>query len=125
MTSEAPTSPLAIVAEDEPLVRMVVASFLEDAGYEVVETSSAEEALQVLAREDGADLLVSDVEMGGVSGFTLSQIARERDPDIAIVLVSGRQAPSENELPPGARFLQKPFTPDQLLSEVGAATAAC
>jgi CheY-like chemotaxis protein len=102
---------------------MVVATFLEDAGYEVVETSSAEEALQALAREDGADLLVSDVEMGDVSGFALSKMARERAPHIAIVLVSGRQAPSKNELPPGARFLQKPFTPDQLLSEVGAATA--
>jgi CheY-like chemotaxis protein len=122
MKNEDEAAPLAVVVEDEPLVGLVTASFLEDAGYEVMAVSSAEDALVIFKHGNTAQLLVTDVEMPGMSGLALLEAVREVQPTLVAVVTSGRQMVSRSELGPGARFLPKPFTSDQLMAEVMAAT---
>src|SRR5689334_5994899 len=54
-----------VVAEDEEIVRMILADALRDEGYNVIEAANAEEALLAMERASHIDCLVTDVEMGG------------------------------------------------------------
>ncbi len=80
-----------LVVEDEPAVRELVTSQLEDLGYEVTAVSSGPEALQVLSLDDSFDLLFTDVVMpGGVSGAELARRARRAfGSDLKVLLTSG------------------------------------
>jgi len=84
----------------------------------------ASEALSFLAEGgEGTTLLLTDVVMPGLSGRDLAVQARQIRPDLAIVFMSGYadSGPSVAELEDmGARFLPKPFTPDQLEAAVRA-----
>jgi CheY-like chemotaxis protein len=101
--------PVALVVEDELLVRMVLVDVLMDDGFEVIEATTADEALLALKRRPDVNLIVSDVEMPGtINGFVLAQRVAEERPDIRIVIVSGRAAPKPGDLPEGARFIPKP-----------------
>jgi CheY-like chemotaxis protein len=111
------------VAEDEPLVSLVITTALEDAGHAVLAVSCAEEALEVLAAHPDVELLVTDVEMRGMDGFALTRAVREKRPSMVVIVVSGRQAPAQEDLPAGVRFLPKPFAPERLLLEIEAAAA--
>jgi CheY-like chemotaxis protein len=113
------SQPVVLLAEDEPLLRLLTADLLTDAGCRVIEAASASVALAVLAAEADVDLLVADVDMPpGISGFELAREVARRWPGVEILITSGRASPSEGELPPGARFLAKPCPDDTLLSHV-------
>jgi CheY-like chemotaxis protein len=103
-----------LVVEDEPLVRDYVSDLLGQSGFEVVEASTGEEALLVLA-EGGVCAVVSDVSMPGtVNGFELARRVREESPRTGVVLVSGVIEPDVH-LPGGVRFLTKPVKASTLL----------
>jgi CheY-like chemotaxis protein len=108
--------PVALIVEDEMLVRMVLVDTLMDDGFEVIEATSGDEALLALNRRPDVDLVISDVEMpGSINGFALAQrIAADR-PAVSIIVVSGREAPRAGDLPEGASFIAKPFRPDAVL----------
>jgi DNA-binding NtrC family response regulator len=108
---------IALVVEDDPLQRAFVADLLKDEGLEVVECASAEAAELVLA-STGNELraLVTDVNLpGGMSGVELAQFAKRRFPALNVVMVSGRGSPY---IPHEARFLMKPYAPNDLLDAV-------
>ena len=103
-----------LIVDDEPLLRMTAADFAEEAGYEVLEANNADEALTILGSRDDIAIIFTDIEMpGSMNGLKLAAAVKDRWPPIAIVVVSGRQAPSAAELPSGALFFAKPFqSPD-------------
>lgn len=111
-----------LLVEDQDQVRLYAAEVLRGAGLEVVVCSNAAEALTTLA--DTAihvAVLVTDLVMPGMSGRDLAAQARQIRPQLPVVFMSGYAeiGPSASELEVlGARFLQKPFTPDQLESAV-------
>lgn len=108
-----PTPAVVLVAEDEALVRMLATDVLEDAGYEVVETRNAAEALARLQERADVRAVFSDIEMPpGMNGLELARAVRERWPGMAILIASGKMRPGPEELPPGARFIPKPYEPD-------------
>src|SRR3954469_5105247 len=115
-------SPLVIlVVEDEVLVRMVAADVLEDAGFTVLESASAEEALTLLETRSDVEVLFTDVNMpGAMDGLGLAQTVHNRSPEISILIGSGRIRPCPAELPPGARFIAKPYAPAALTDAVWA-----
>ena len=101
---------VVLLVEDEPLVRMVGADVLTDAGFRVIEAVSPSEALALLEARPDVLVLVSDVEMGnGPNGFHLSQAVHERWPGVGIILTSGRATPDAGDMPPGSIFLRKPY----------------
>lgn len=79
---------VALVAEDEVLLRMEAADLLNDAGFSVQEAVNAEGALGYLERHPEVQLLFTDVQMpGACDGFALAREVAQRWPHIAIVVV--------------------------------------
>lgn len=112
-----------LLVEDEPLVRLVAADILTDAGFRVIEAADAEEALTVLKAGVTVDVLLSDVEMPpGMTGYDLAWQAHRHWSPAGILIASGREWPRPNDLPPGAVFLAKPYSATTLVSH--ALTAA-
>lgn len=126
MTKNMPDGePLAILlVEDEPVVRMVAADVLFDAGYRVVEVSDADEALRLLNLRADLQVLVTDVKMPGkLSGVELAFVVAKRWPNVGIVVSSGHAQPKPGDLPIGAIFLPKPYYPSQLVDAVASFAA--
>jgi DNA-binding NtrC family response regulator len=108
---------MALVVEDDALQREAMADLLKLDGLEVIECSTAEAAELVVATS-GTELraLVTDNALeGNMSGAELASYARQKFPDLNIVVVSGSDRPL---LPANTFFLQKPFPPSALLNIV-------
>ena len=115
-------NPLVILlVQDEVLVRMVAADVLEDAGFTVLESTNAEEALRLLETRPDVQVLFTDVNMpGALDGLGLAQTVHERSPGVGILIGSGRVRPDLGELPPGTRFIAKPYASSALTDAVRA-----
>jgi two-component system, response regulator PdtaR len=114
-----PSSKTVLVVEDEPLVRIFACEILTDAGYLVVEASTADEALQLL--DAGIAAVVTDIEMpGSIDGLQLARRIETQWPTIGVVIVSGRRLPNPDELPHRALFLAKPYSTEHLIDTVAA-----
>jgi signal transduction histidine kinase/ActR/RegA family two-component response regulator len=111
-----------LVVEDEPAVRKLVISILENLGYQVVSASDGVEALSRIATLDSLDLLLSDVVLpGGVSGRELARCIAEHRPEVSILLMSGYATEvllKEGDLAPGTELLHKPFHIAELARKV-------
>jgi two-component system cell cycle sensor histidine kinase/response regulator CckA len=124
-----PAQPLAgsaarsrvLVVEDDPGVGGIVRQVLARAGHVVLHASNGRAALDLVAADPSAvDVIVSDVVMPEMSGSELVEALKERHLPHPVILVSGF---SEEELSREARydaaaFLQKPFSPEELLRAV-------
>jgi two-component system, cell cycle sensor histidine kinase and response regulator CckA len=112
-----------LLAEDEPLVRAMIATALRDRGYNVLEASNGAEALQV-AQEHAAgeiQLLLSDIAMPQMNGIELARRFQDIFPDAKIMLMSGFTEEPEvrRTFPdPGIGFLPKPFLLQELAEKV-------
>lgn len=111
-------SEVVLVAEDEGAVRRLAARALADRGYEVLEASSAREAIEVHRRRGAVDLLVTDVIMPEMNGRELADRLRAGNPDLGVLYMSGyasdRFFDGESEI----AFLPKPFTGADLARKV-------
>jgi len=102
-----------LVVEDEMLIRLSMIDVFSDAGFQVFEASHAEEAISVL-QEHGStiDVLFTDVNMPGANdGMDLARNVRRHWPWIGLLVTSGKATRSISEMPPGSRFIPKPYHP--------------
>jgi DNA-binding response OmpR family regulator len=106
-------SPRVVVAEDDELLRAVLADILSEDGFEVLEAGHAEEALRILCSEaKGVQVLFTDINMPGpMNGLELASRARQRWPWLRVMIGSGDRPPS---LPSGGQFLLKPYGLNEL-----------
>lgn len=79
----------ALLVDDEELVRMSTAEMLVDLGYAVIEASSAEEAVKMLAEGQPIDVLITDHLMPGMTGTELARHVQQGRPELPVLLVSG------------------------------------
>ena len=101
--------PIAVLAEDEPLIRIETAMMLEELGFDVMEANCGRAALQHLEAMGGAALLYTDVDMpGGLDGFELAHSVTARWPRTAVIVCSGCLPKVAAGLPDKARFIAKP-----------------
>ena len=108
--------PVVLVVEDEFLIRMHAAEMIEEAGFEVVEASNADEAVAVLEARLDIAVVFTDVQMpGSMDGLKLARAVRDRWPPIHIVATSGLVDVRTRDLPDGGRFLAKPYSPAQII----------
>lgn len=114
MTLPGPSdAPFALVVDDDALILMDAIDILEDAGFAVLEAMNVAQAIRVLDEHHGkVQLLFTDVQMpGDGDGFDLARRTAELWPHITIVVASGHVRPERGDLPDGATFIAKPFSP--------------
>ena len=102
-----------LVVEDEQLIRMDTASFLEAAGFAVFavyEADNAADAIRILELDDEIRLIFTDINMpGSMDGLALAHYVRGRWPPVKIIITSGYVKMRGNDLPVGALFIEKPY----------------
>lgn len=87
-----------LVVEDDPLVRRLTATRLDQLGYRVLIASDGPEAIRILEENDGIALLLSDIIMpGGMTGFDVSGRALQVNPDLRVLLTTGYAKGAEAE----------------------------
>jgi two-component system cell cycle sensor histidine kinase/response regulator CckA len=105
-----------LLVEDEPMVRSVAARALTRHGYTVITADNGEDALEIIAKNEPIDLLISDVVMPGMDGPTMVREARQSRPELKILFMSGY---AEEQLRKSidienVNFLPKPFSVTEL-----------
>jgi PAS domain S-box-containing protein len=120
----AQTGAIVLLVEDEPAVRAIAARSLERAGFRVLQASDGASALELMDRHGQPDLVLTDLMMPGIGGTELARRLRQRWPALPILFMSGYSV-EDLRLQGVTDFeglmLQKPFTPDGLVSGVAAA----
>ncbi len=99
---------LVVLVEDDAIVRMISAELLRDLHYEVAEAASGEEALAVLESAP-ADVLITDLNLPGMSGDELARAARRLSPRIRVIFASGDVSKAAPDRANPAYLLRKPY----------------
>jgi PAS domain S-box-containing protein len=111
-----------LVAEDEAMVRAIMARTLRDCGYKVLEAPDGRAALDILDANAGAvNLIVADVVMPDLGGREMAARLAERWPDVPVLFTSGytgMDVVRRGLLDEGQEFLQKPLAPEALARKV-------
>jgi PAS domain S-box-containing protein len=112
-----------LVVEDEKIVRKLACKVLEKNGYRVLEASNGEEALHIVQKQNGnpIHLVVTDVVMPGMSGRQLIDRLVSLWPQTKALYMSGYTNDAivhHGVLAPGIAYIQKPFTPNDLILKV-------
>jgi len=108
-------SATVLLVDDQDFVRDVMRLTLENAGYTVFAAGSPTHAIELAATDTDIDLLVTDVVMPEMDAFELAGRITARRPGLRVLYTSGyTDATAEGP------FIQKPFTPAQLVAKVEA-----
>ena len=112
------TNRMVLVVEDEPIIRMIAVDMLEDAGCQVVEFATADQAIAFCASPaNDIAAVFTDINMPGeTDGLDLVALVKASRPSAVIVVTSGRYQQPPADLGPGVRFLPKPWTSRDLLA---------
>lgn len=114
-------NPRLLLVDDRVDVRLTTAAILEDAGYDVVEAGSLEEARGLLDGKSLAAAIV-DVHLGDGSGLELVPVLRDRHPAAAVLLFTGSGA--GHELGGADALLSKGMSPEEMIERVRTLVAA-
>jgi PAS domain S-box-containing protein len=109
-----------LLVEDDEALRGLTKEVLEDHGYTVLEASDGPEVAPVTVGRQ-VDLLLTDIVLRTTTGNALAQQLAQGRSDLRVLYMSGYTAQalvSQQQLPRGTSFLQKPFTVDGLLRRV-------
>ncbi len=112
-----------LVVDDDPVVREVIVTALEEAGYDITETGSPEDALELFSKRE-FHLVITDIVMPGMDGLTLLRRLRLKNPDIPVILLTAYpdMEMTINAIKHGAHdFIIKPFKIEYILYSVNKA----
>jgi CheY-like chemotaxis protein len=126
---EAPDAPpsagpheVILIAEDEAMVRDIMARTLRESGYEVLEAADGRAGLDILeARGGEVSLIVADVVMPGLGAREMAARLAERWPRVPVLFTSGYtglDVVRRGLLEEGREFIQKPLAPEALIRKV-------
>lgn len=106
---------VALIVEDEWLVRMQLAEALDEHGWTVLEASTAEAALLLLRSEPKIDLLLTDIRLPGtISGWDVADAFRAERAEVAVIYCSGNPNNPSRQVP-GSVYLSKPTRTEVLI----------
>jgi CheY-like chemotaxis protein len=114
-------SVLVLIAENDEEIRNVLQASFEDGGFAVVLASTGEEAMATLeAQHQELRALVTDINLGSkATGWDVARHAREINPDLPVVYVTGAEGHNWAALGvPNSVLITKPFAPAQALTAV-------
>ena len=128
MTSPAPPATSTTIAEtilvveDDILIRLVIAQYLRECGYKVIETANGEEAIIVLNQAElKIDVVFSTVQMpGAMDGFALARWTRQNRKGVDVILAGSpsRAAEAAGDLCESGPLLSKPYEPQQVVDRI-------
>jgi len=108
-----------LVVEDEPIIRMNAVAMIEEAGYDVIEASNADDAILLLETRPEIRVVFSDIEMpGSMNGLNLIHAVRRRWPRVVLILASGRISPLVGEMPSETVLLRKPCAEHDIINVI-------
>jgi len=110
-----------LLAEDAPMIRRLAREIMTRAGYTVIEAGDGAQAAQLAARLPRIDALLTDVVMPRLNGIELAEQLRTTRRDLRVLFMSGYTDTAivgSGLLSDSATFLQKPFTPEELLRKL-------
>lgn len=116
------TAQTAIVAESDVFARMVLAQYLRECGYDVLEAASSEDVLALFHSGRTIDVILLDAQIsGGLSGFTLTRQIRDTYPGTEIVLTFGvvKAAEKAGEICDEGP-LERPYHPQEIVRRIKA-----
>jgi CheY-like chemotaxis protein len=106
---------VALVVEDEWLVREEIADALRADGWSVLEAGSGESALAFLRTGQHIDLVITDIQLAGpLTGWDVAEEFRGARPGIPIIYASGNSRENVRKVE-GSVFLGKPYCTSELL----------
>jgi CheY-like chemotaxis protein len=107
-----------LIAEDEAILRPLLAKMLESHGYATIVAGNTEEAIEIVKSQgDEIDLLLTDLIMPGMTGRELADRVRTHSPEIRVVFMSGYAGDTvtrSGALELDAAFVEKPFSAHEL-----------
>ncbi|WP_397451358.1 response regulator [Pseudomonas sp. NA-150] len=103
-----------VVVEDDPVIRTLIVDILTDIGATAVAFETADDALEhVLESHAICPLVIVDHGLPGrLLGTRFAEMVKVKWPNVALLITSGYELPLTT-LPPGAAYIQKPWTVDQ------------
>lgn len=114
-----PLAETILVVDDTEAVRELVVGILQDANFHVLQASNGSKALTVAADYPGKiDLLLSDIQMPGMTGPDLGEALKNSRPEMHVMLMSGFTGGNLLVLNYGWAFIEKPFVPVKLMEMV-------
>jgi len=119
--SPEPAGPRVLLADDEPHIRRLLRTFLEEAGFRVTAVADGGEALRVLQGPEPLEMILLDIMMPVKSGLqvleSLRRLPHRNDTPVVILTAKGQDADRERAFLLGAtEFVTKPFSPRKLLA---------
>jgi DNA-binding response OmpR family regulator len=111
-----------LIVESDTADAKVLAYLLDDCGYQATIVGDPRTALTAL-HESGADLVIINVALPFIDGFTVCDLVRRQHPDISVIFLSARANGDDKLLAfeHGADdYITKPYIPDVLLARVQA-----
>jgi two-component system, response regulator PdtaR len=108
-----------LTVEDEFLISEYLGHVLEEAGYDVISTSNADEAIAVLESRNDIRVIITDINIpGSMNGLKLAAAVQGRWPPTKIIVATGKDRPEENQMPEQSQFVAKPYVPERILAAV-------
>jgi CheY-like chemotaxis protein len=107
-----------LIVEDEPLIREGAEWTIEDLGHQILGASDLAEALTHLSAAGPLDALFVDIRLKALAlgGYDVANQAVAFWPDLRVLYTSATPLTADmaDQFVPGGRFLQKPYSPEQL-----------
>lgn len=104
-----------LIVDDEALIRMMLADFLAEEGYAIIEAGNALEAVIALETRK-PDAVITDIDMpGGINGLDLAQHIATCRQGLPVIVTSGGHLVGPEALPGDAKFIAKPYEPEHVL----------
>lgn len=108
-----------LIVEDDALVRMVGVEMLQDAGFEVNEAETADDAIAILEKSPEVELLFTDIDMpGSMNGLELAALVHQRWPNVQLLVTSGKHNVRNSDVPDDGRFLPKPYSSITVVNQI-------
>ncbi|WP_339031743.1 response regulator [Bradyrhizobium symbiodeficiens] len=109
-----------LVVDDDPAVLDVLVAMLEDLGCNPISARSGADALDRLEQNQDISILITDINMPGMDGHELAELAKRIRPELKMLQLSGRE-PRRGGLP----MIRKPFSFEELAEIMRRTTGVC
>lgn len=105
-----------LIVEDEPALREFLTSIVEDTGAEVVAVETADQGIALLDKRPWAAVITDVRTPGQADGWDLAWAVHKKWPESVVVVTSGGNNKFDRPLPPAVKFIDKPWTAEQMVS---------